>query len=566
MLWPERFPGRLEYELEDYERRGLDGFALDEVELAHGRIVVMGTTTVDGERIGLKVVYPDLFPYFRPEVIAPELRLGRHQNPFEMNLCLLEASTRAWNSSETGAWLVAERVPYLLGLIREGGEELIANEVPQGEPLSYYIPRAEGTAVFITNEMTELPETALSGPAFFSFRSDRVGAALHVLLRQVNADRRAGGSTRLATSRPELEARFDGPRIEGRWLRLDAPPGRDPQAYFAANAAHGFPEPAWQRVGPDQVAVVAVLFKEEVQQGVWEDNWIFAVHHRTSNGGEGWYLTKTDHLDPRDLGARVPRLAGMAERSVALAGLGSLGAPLALELARAQLGSLRVLDYDLVEGGTVVRWPVGLPAVGTSKTQVIQASIANQYPYTACTAVNRRLGVTREEADGEDDEFEILRRFIDGTDLVIDATAEIAIQHVLGDLASDAGIPQLYVWGTEGAYGGAVARVIPGETGCWLCLQFALEDDSIVAPPFEVDGSTQPRGCGQRTFTGEGFNLLPVVAQAARAAVMTVLGEMPAGRDVFVMSLREGEEAAAAPAWTTYALERHPRCPRCSGS
>ena len=565
MLWTERFPGRLEHELQEYGRRGLDGFRLDEEELARGRVVVAGVTTVEGDEIALKVVYPDLFPYFRPDVFAHGLSLGRHQNPFDMNLCLLEASTRAWNSSETGAWLVAERVPYLLGLLRAGEEELIANEVPQGEPVSYYIPRHEGTAVFMSEEMTALPEAAQSGPAYFSFQNERVGSALHILLRQVNADRRAGGSSLLATSNDELRTRFNGPSIEGRWLRLEAPPGRDPQAYFAANAEHGLPAPPWQRAGTDEVAVLGAVFKEEVRQGVWEDNWIFAINFRSANGSGGSYLTKSEHVGPRDLMARVPRLAGLADKRVALAGLGSLGAPLALELARAQLGDLRVLDGDLVEGGTIVRWPVGLPAVGTTKAQIIQVSIANQYPYTECVGFNRRLGEAREVPVGERDD-EVVGRFLDDIDLVIDATAEIAVQHVLSDLATEADTAQLYVWGTEGAYGGVVARVLPGETGCWLCLQYAIEDGSIVAPPFQADGSTQPRGCGQRTFTGEGFNLLPLVSQATRVAVMTLLGELAPGRDVFVMSLRDGDEAAGAPAWMTYPLEPHPRCPRCAGT
>src|ERR671936_164582 len=94
--WVQRFPGRLEWELDDFGRRGLHDFRLDEREIANGRVVLDGETTWKGETIPLRIVYPDLFPYFRPEVFAPGLKLGRHQNPFEGNLCLLEAPTRAW--------------------------------------------------------------------------------------------------------------------------------------------------------------------------------------------------------------------------------------------------------------------------------------------------------------------------------------------------------------------------------------------------------------------------------------------------------------------------------------
>jgi hypothetical protein len=570
VLWTERFPGRLEYELEDYGRRGLADFKLDEQEYARGRVVIGGSTLVEDEAIRLRVVYPDLFPYFRPEVFAPDLTLGRHQNPYERSLCLLEAATRAWRTTETGAWLVAERVPYLLGLLKGDPADLEANEVPQGEPASYYIPRLEGTAVFLPGSLLELPEDANFGTAYFSFRSDRVGTAVHLLLRQVNAQPKHGGGKRLAVADEELQTRFEGLKIEGRWVRLPEPLGREPEAYFAAaeDIHAGFGSPPWQAVGNDRIAVLGVVFKEEVQQGVWEDAWLFAVRAQQSRPAQtGIYLTKGERFASQDLEARIPRLAGLRERSVSLLGLGSLGAPIALELARAQLRNLKILDFDIVEGGTIVRWPFGVPSVGAAKTKVIEATIANQYPYTRCSTVNRQLGVAR-DAPGEpgDNDFDILEQFFEDTDLVIDATAETAVQQLVADLANERDLPQLYVWGTEGAFGGAVARIVPGTTGCWFCLQLRIDDKSLPAPPLELSGKTQPRGCGQPTFTGESFNLLPLVAQATRTAVGTLLGTLEPGHDYFVLSLRDGDEAAPTPNWTSHTLLAHPACPYCSGS
>src|SRR5665647_1638715 len=178
--WTQRFPGRLEWELADFGRRGLPPFTLDESELARGRVVLTGSTTWKGQEIALRIAYPDLFPYFRPEVFAPDLTLGRHQNPYDRNLCLLEASTRAWATTESAAWLVAERLPFLLGLIESGGDELLENEVAQGELDSFYIPREPGTAVFVDEEALALPASSRCGTAYFSFSADRVGPGLHV--------------------------------------------------------------------------------------------------------------------------------------------------------------------------------------------------------------------------------------------------------------------------------------------------------------------------------------------------------------------------------------------------
>ena len=213
--WVQRFPGRLEYELAEFARRGLE-FVLEKGEFESGRVVVDGSLPVERGRLALRVVFPDAYPYFRPEVYAPDLALGRHQNPYEKNLCLLETPTRAWNTNETAAWLVAERVPYLLGLIQAGGQELARNEVPQGEPESFYIVRQPGTAVLIPEEALRLSQDVQFGNAYFSFSEDRVATAVHALLRQVSAHTRGGETTALARADEKLLTRFVGPTVEGR--------------------------------------------------------------------------------------------------------------------------------------------------------------------------------------------------------------------------------------------------------------------------------------------------------------------------------------------------------------
>lgn len=567
MRWVQRFPGRLEYELAEFERRGLT-FALDEAELASGCVVLDGSIGADSDRVALRVVFPDAYPYFRPEVYARDLELPRHQNPYEKNLCLLETPTRAWNTSDTAAWLVAERVPHLLALLRAGGSVLARNEVAQGEPESFYIAREHGTAVLIPEEALRVPDDVAFGDVFFSFSEDRIGVAVHLLLRQVNG-RTKTGSTPLARADEELQDRFAGLKVEGRWVRLEHPPGRDPDSYFAAaeEVHRGLGHPPWQHVGSDQIAILGVVFREEVGQGVWEDGWLFAVRFRQTKPHRqaGAYLTKGERFAAEDLFARTPRLRGIETRVAAVVGLGALGAPLVLELARAQIGELRILDHDLVEAGTIVRWPAGIPAIGSGKTAFLEGTIKHQYPRTSCHSFVHRLGTAVEAGLRENrNDFEVLEQMLDGADVVVDASAEIAIQHLLADIAAERALPQIYLSATEGAYGGVVARCLPGETGCWFCLQLAIEDESIVAPPHEPTGTTQPRGCGTPTFTGESFNLLPLVAQAARVTAAVLLGTLPAGQDVFVMALRDGDDPAPAPRWMTYPLEHHPRCPVCA--
>jgi hypothetical protein len=571
MDWVERFPGRLEYELADFERHDL-AFHLDEELLRRQRrVVVRGEMSVEGEPdpVRLVVVYPASFPFFRPEVYAPDLQLSRHQNPFERNLCLLDRSTRAWSPSETAAHLVATQVPHLLHLMRIGGETLREGEAAQGEPASFYFPPLPGTVVFIPDEMLRLPHNQRVGVGRISVGANEV-ATLRVrgLLNSVATRGRRGRAQRLASASDELSRRFGGDAIDIRWVRLDAPPvSRDPEALLAEAEASASELPAarWQQVQEGHVAITGLVFTEEVEQGITGDAWLFvvSVRDRPTPGGAatGWYVTRGERLSRTDLTARVPAMAALAGKSVALIGLGALGAPIAFELGRAQLGELRVLDFDLVEAGTIVRWPYGLSAVSVPKPEFVAQVLPHEYPFTKVAWFHRLLGEAppADREPEQETDFDVLVRMLDGVDLVIDASAEIAVQQVVAYLADERGIPQVSVSATEGARGGIVARVMPGESGCWHCLQAALNEGAIPVPPHDEMGTVQPRGCGSRTFTGTSFDLLPVVAQAVRAATRTLLNGR-AGADVFVLSLAAED---GAPQWSSHPLERRPGCSGC---
>jgi molybdopterin/thiamine biosynthesis adenylyltransferase len=571
MDWVERFPGRLEHELADFERLGLS-FAVDErLREEQGRIALRGAIEVEGERdpVQLVVVYPASYPFFRPEVYAPDLSLTRHQNPFERNLCLLDRSTRAWNPSETAAQLVATQVPYLLGLLREGGQTMLDAEAPQGEPISLYFPTLAGSVVFIADEMLHLPGDRRFGFGRIAVRaSEQPLLRVRGLLKSVATRERKGKIRPLAQASPELTARFGGAEVGVRWVRLDSPPTSRSEEEILREveaATPGLPDARWERVADGEIAVTGLVFEEEVEQGVIGDTWLFVVAVRKPPVRgvveTGFYTARGERLSRADLTARVPASAALAEKRVAQVGLGALGAPTAFELGRAQLGELRVLDFDTVEAGTIVRWPYGVSAIGAPKVDFVSQVLPHEYPFTEIKPFQHRLGeappVTQEEV-GESD-FDVLGRMFDGVDLVIDASAEIAIQQLTAHLADERGVPQLTVWATEGAQGGVVARVIPGETGCWHCLQHALNDGVIPIPPHDETGTVQPRGCGSRTFTGASFDLLPIVAQAVRTAT-TALLHGRRGADVFVLSMT-GEDGA--PHWTSHRLERRAGCPGC---
>lgn len=569
--WWEHFPGRLEAELEAFRDLGVE-FDLDE-ELFRdaGRVLLRGAIAHDGDAVRLEVLYPDLFPYLRPEVYAPDLALTRHQNPREHNLCLLDRSTRFWVPSDTAAWLVGERVPLLLSLFSQGAEAMAAAEAPQGEPASAYFLTQLGAAVFVPAGVLDVPAAHRVGSGHVHFAADMPPrVVLRGLLGELVVKPRVGKTKRIAQVDGRLAARFAGRQLSIRWARLDQPPsGCDTEAIFTAAEAvqAGFGRPPWQAVVDGEVAIVGLVFPEEVRQGEYEDTWVFGVRvrRRTAGGAqERAYVVRGERLTPEDLATRIPAVSGLPATTVAVAGLGALGAPVALELARNQAGVLRLLEHDIIEAAQTVRYPFGLTAVGHPKLDVVANFIETNHPFTCVERFAHRLGQTALDRRGRsEDEFALVQRLLEGADLLVDATAEIAIQQLLAETANDLGLIQLFVSATEGARGGQIARLVPGVGGCWHCWKHHVTDGAIPLPPRDDLGAVQPRGCADATFTGTSFDLLPVVAHAVRSATVTLRHER---RDqlpsvVWVCTIPEGGEGP--PAWSEHPVDVHPRCARC---
>jgi len=534
-------------------------------------MLLRGELDHNGRAVALEILYPDLFPYLRPEVYAPSLALERHQNPALHNLCLLESTTQSWRPTDTGAWLVAERVPRLLSLSEAGPEEMAEAEVPQGEPISAYFPGLAGTVIFV-------PEAALAVDSEFRVGSGRLCFApesppqlgVRALLSELVVRTRKRKTKVAARADEPLLRRFGGAHIQIRWVRLDtARGGFDAEAIFAAadEAQDGFGRPPWQSVGDGDVAVTGAVFPEEVRQGVIEDAWLFAVRGRRTSAGqvhEVTYVIRGERLATEDFGVRIPKLAPLQGAVVSQVGIGALGAPLALELARNQVGELRLLEHDHVEAAQTVRWPFGLEAVGHHKLEVISAFVERNYPYTRIERFAHRLGQTALERHSRDEnELDLIARFLAPASMVVDASAEVGVQLLISDFAHERGLVQLYVSATEGARGGQVALIVPGRGGCWYCWKSYALEDAIPRPPFDGEATVQPRGCASPTFTGASFDLLPVAAQAVRTVAAAVSLNDHRSR-VWVCSLPADE--ISPPEWSGHRVDAHPDCPRCGSA
>lgn len=566
-VWWERFPGRLEWEIDDFRARGLDFYRDEALFRDSGRLLLRGTIAQEAGEIELEVLYPDVFPYIRPEVYAPKLALRRHQNPATHNLCLLRSDTGDWDPSNSGAWLVAERVPLLLSLLEGDPDDMASAEAPQGEPVSAYFSGIAGTVIFVPSTALELAGELRAGSGRLCFAPEappRTG--VRALLCELVVRSRKRKTKLVARADEPLAARFGGEHVQMRWVRLEnAPAGFDAEAIFVAadEAEDGFGRPPWQSVVDGDVAVTGVVFPEEVRQGVWEDAWLFGVRARRVSGGqthESSYVIRGERLTSEDFAARIPKLSPLKAATVAQVGLGALGGPLALDFARNQVSELRLLEHDHVEAAQTVRWPLGLEAVGHYKLEVLASFIDRNYPYTRAARFPHRIGETALQRRGRtENELGLLARFLAGASIVVDASAEIGVQQVISDLAQERGLLQIYLSATEGARGGQVALIVPGRGGCWYCWKQHALEGTVPLPPSEGDVTVQPRGCASPTFTGASFDLLPVQAQAARMTAAALTPGTGLESCVWICSL--ADEAIRGPDWEGRPIAVHSNCP-----
>ena len=294
----------------------------------------------------------------------------------------------------------------------------------------------------------------------------------------------------------------------------------------------------------------------------------------------GHYGANVFYASPTDLFARIPELKPLRKKTVAVFGLGCLGAPSVLEFARAGVRCIRLVDFDIVDPGTSVRWPFGFSVAGDQKVAVLQEFITKNHPYTKCAKSDvfdfkvgamRGIDLTKSSPMAQ----ETMEKIVADSDLIYDSTAEWGVQHFLTDYASRYQIPYIGLSGTPGAWGGRVVRIIPNRTGCWSCYRLACNEDIIPEPPYapdeEGEGLVQPTGCADPTFTGAGFDMLQIALMGVRMAVSTMCEGVPGAYpsfdwDAIHITLRIEKGALIAPRFDTYRIDPNPKCPRCHGN
>jgi molybdopterin/thiamine biosynthesis adenylyltransferase len=146
------------------------------------------------------------------------------------------------------------------------------------------------------------------------------------------------------------------------------------------------------------------------------------------------------------------------KRATALiAGLGGLGSPLALYLAAAGVGHLKLVDMDNVElsnlNRQILHWDED---VGESKVTSATQKVQRINPTTHVEGHNLTID--------DKNVFELA----ENCDIILDAMDNFAVRYLLNAAAIAHRVPLIH--GAVYGYEGRLASVVPGKTACHECI------------------------------------------------------------------------------------------------
>jgi molybdopterin/thiamine biosynthesis adenylyltransferase/rhodanese-related sulfurtransferase len=216
---------------------------------------------------------------------------------------------------------------------------------------------------------------------------------------------------------------------------------------------------------------------------------------------------------------------------VLLVGAGGLGSPAALYLAAAGVGTIGIVDFDVVDLSNLQRQVLHTSdRVGEKKVESARRTL---------TALNPDVRVIGHEdmlvADNVD-------RIMAGYDVILDGTDTFETRYILNDAAVAAGIPVVHA--SVFRFEGQLTTFVPYEGPCYRCLY-------PTPPPPEL-----APGCSVTGVLGVVPGIMGLLQANEVLKLLLGIGTTLAGRLV----LFDAQETE----FTELRLRRDPACPVCS--
>jgi molybdopterin/thiamine biosynthesis adenylyltransferase/rhodanese-related sulfurtransferase len=223
--------------------------------------------------------------------------------------------------------------------------------------------------------------------------------------------------------------------------------------------------------------------------------------------------------------------AKLLESKVLLIGAGGLGSPSALYLAAAGVGTIGIIDFDVVDLSNLQRQIIHTTdRIGEKKVDSARKAIL---------ALNPGINVIGHDEMLVADNVE---RIISGYDVILDGTDTFETRYLLNDAAVIAGIPVVHA--SVFRFEGQLTVFKPYEGPCYRCLY-------PTPPPPEL-----APGCSVAGVLGVVPGIMGLLQANEVLKLLLGIGESLAGR-LLLFDALEGS-------FTELKLRRDPACPICS--
>ncbi|GJD76523.1 hypothetical protein CFIICLFH_4781 [Methylobacterium goesingense] len=217
------------------------------------------------------------------------------------------------------------------------------------------------------------------------------------------------------------------------------------------------------------------------------------------------------------------RSARLKRATVTLLGCGSVGAPIAVALAQAGVGRIKLVDHDELAWANVGRHPLGATAVGRNKAVSLAAKLQSDYPHGNYEAFPVHAAAFLNDVEGN---------WL-GSDLIISAMGSWLAEAQLNDLHCLHGrpMPAIYTW-TESNAAAGHAVVVAGRGGCLRCGigRTGVPAFQVTSWPDGGSGALEEPACGAHYQAYGPIELGFVTALTGQTALDALLGRITASQ------------------------------------
>ncbi|HET9441986.1 MAG TPA: molybdopterin-synthase adenylyltransferase MoeB [Acidimicrobiales bacterium] len=260
--------------------------------------------------------------------------------------------------------------------------------------------------------------------------------------------------------------------------------------------------------------------------------------NRWKNEGRNWSVPQTLSPEQRNRYHRhllLPEVGEVGQRKlldakVLLLGAGGLGSPAALYLAAAGVGTLGIVDMDVVDESNLQRQVLhNIDRVGERKVDSAKKTL---------TMLNSDVDVvTYDVRLGADNVLDV----IDGYDVIVDGTDNFPTRYLLNDAALLKRIPVVH--GSIFRFEGQATVFAPYEGPCYRCM-------IPEPPPADLAPS-----CAEAGVLGVLPGIIGSIQAMEALKIILGLGDTLAGRLLAYDALEES--------FRTFKVPRDPQCPAC---